>query len=156
MARDACCCAAASRSTPRAPDRSRRPLRLAGSLASATALALLPKCPMCLVAYLSALGLGTGAASLAGALYPIAGLAAAALVGVLGVRLVRETRRSRRVLPALAVGAALAGVAIAFVTGAPGAVRLAALAGLALALVWADRGAAALTHAGPAAHRAVV
>lgn len=69
-----------------------------GALVSGVALALLPKCPLCLAAYLTVLGLGTGASgSLAHALHPLAALVAAFVLGLFALRLVlRLARRAQR------------------------------------------------------------
>jgi hypothetical protein len=84
-----CCCAA-----PRRASLS-RPSRLSwGALASGVALALLPKCPLCLAAYLTMLGLGTGAAaSLAQVLHPLAALVAVLVLALFVVRLAQRTQR---------------------------------------------------------------
>jgi hypothetical protein len=64
------------------------------AVASAVLTALLPKCPMCFAAYLSAIGLGAGTASVAlGLLRPL-GFALAALGVAFSV-----LRRSRRASP---------------------------------------------------------
>src|ERR1051325_8023837 len=118
----------ASLALPSIPGALRRLARLLLAVAPAAALAMLPKCPLCLIAYLSAIGIGASAVPLAGAVYPIAGVIAAATACVLGVWLVRRVRRSRRVVPPLAVALAVAGTAIVLVVGAGGALRLAALA----------------------------
>lgn len=70
-----------------------RVVRLAVAVASGLALAALPKCPLCLVAYVSAIG--AGAASLAGAVYPAAGLAIAVALAVIAARC-GAARRGRR------------------------------------------------------------
>jgi len=80
------CCARAPRS---------RLLRLPwGALVSSLSLVLLPKCPLCLAAYLAALGVGTGAAaSLAQVLHPLTALAAALVLGLFALRLARRAQR---------------------------------------------------------------
>jgi len=84
---------------PRVPERRADPCcrrsglraRAGWALIAALALAVVPKCPLCLAAYLSVLGLGTGvAAALAVALRP------AALVVSLAVVIVLVRRRVRR------------------------------------------------------------
>jgi hypothetical protein len=85
MAPDRCCCAAP-----------RRRARLGWALAPWIALAALPKCPLCIVAYLSAIGVGAGvAAPLAGALIPIARVAAVVALAAVAVAVVRMARRAR-------------------------------------------------------------
>jgi hypothetical protein len=88
MAPDRCCGAAAAR---------HRRAQLGWALAPWIALAALPKCPLCIVAYLSAIGLGAGvAAPLAGALLPIARAAAVLSVAVIALWAVHAVRRARR------------------------------------------------------------
>jgi hypothetical protein len=87
MASDRCC------SAGRRPRRA----RLAWAAAPWIALAALPKCPLCIVAYLSAIGVGAGiAAPLASAVLPAA--RAAAVVALVAVTLcvVHGVRRARR------------------------------------------------------------
>jgi hypothetical protein len=72
----------------------RRPLaRRAGWLAVVPGLALIaaPKCPLCLAAYLSLLGVGAGAASAAAPLFAPIGVALVAATAL--VALVRWRRR---------------------------------------------------------------
>ena len=71
-----------------APRLSARPSRLSwGALASGLALAFLPKCPLCLAAYLAALGLGAGAAaSWAQILHPLTALVAFFVLALFVVR----------------------------------------------------------------------
>jgi hypothetical protein len=86
MAPDRCSCAA----------RPRRRARLAWTLAPWIALAALPKCPLCIVAYLSAIGIGAGiAAPLAGALIPIARVAAVVSVAAIALYAALAVRRAR-------------------------------------------------------------
>jgi hypothetical protein len=59
-------------------------------LASGLLAMLVPKCPLCLVAYLSLFGVGLGAASVASALLRPLGVGLAALA--LGLILVRRAR----------------------------------------------------------------
>jgi hypothetical protein len=75
--------------------RAARPSRLSwGAFASGVALALLPKCPLCLAAYLTVLGVGTGAAaSLARLLHPLAASIAAVVLAVFVLRLARRAQR---------------------------------------------------------------
>lgn len=77
--------------------RARRPRRSRlswGALLSGLAVALLPKCPLCLAAYLTALGLGTGAtAALAQVLHPLTLLVAALVLCLFAVRLVGRAQR---------------------------------------------------------------
>jgi len=82
-----------------APDRCRcagrgRPARLAWALAPWLALVALPKCPLCIAAYLCAIGIGAGvAAPLAGAVIPVARIAAAVLsLAALAIYAVRRAR----------------------------------------------------------------
>jgi hypothetical protein len=72
-----------------------RPSRLSwGALLSGLALALLPKCPLCIAAYLTVLGLGTGAAAaLAHVLHPLTLLLASLVLGLFVVRLARRAQR---------------------------------------------------------------
>lgn len=88
MAPDRPCCAARPR---------RRRARLAWTLVPWIALATLPKCPLCIVAYLSAIGIGAG---IAGPLASVALPAAVVALAVIAVAVVRMARRARR--PALA------------------------------------------------------
>jgi hypothetical protein len=91
-------CSCASRA-PRRASLSRptlsRPSRLSwGAVASGLALALLPKCPLCLAAYLTVLGLGTGAAaSLAQVLHPLTALVAVLVLALFVVRLAQRAQR---------------------------------------------------------------
>jgi hypothetical protein len=86
MAPDRCGCAAGSR----------RRARLAWTLVPWIALAALPKCPLCIVAYLSAIGIGAGiAAPLASAALPVARVAAMLALAVVAVAVVRAARRAR-------------------------------------------------------------
>lgn len=124
--------------------------RLALAVAPGAALALLPKCPLCLIASLSALGIGASAVPLAGAVYPLAGVAAVAAACALVVWLVRRARCSRRIVPLLAVSLAITATAIVLLGGAAGTLRLAALAALTLLLVWAERATRASRRAHPA------
>src|ERR1043165_9276806 len=83
------CCARAPHSRP-----ARRSRLSWGALLSGLALALLPKCPLCLAAYLTAFGVGTGAAaSLAQVLHPLTALAAALVLGLFVLRLARRAQR---------------------------------------------------------------
>jgi hypothetical protein len=83
-----------------APDRCRcagrgRRSRLAWAVAPWLALAALPKCPLCIAAYLCALGVGAGiAAPLAGALIPIARVAAVVSLVALALHALRRARRA--------------------------------------------------------------
>ena len=87
MAPDRCCSAAGPR---------RRRAGLAWALAPWIALAALPKCPLCIVAYLSAIGIGAGiAAPLASALIPIARVAAVVALVAVAVTVVCAARRAR-------------------------------------------------------------
>jgi hypothetical protein len=72
-----------------------RPSRLSWSaLVSGVALAFLPKCPLCLAAYLTVLGLGTGvAAPLARLLHPLTALVAVAVLALFVLRLARRAHR---------------------------------------------------------------
>jgi hypothetical protein len=72
-----------------------RPSRLSwGALLSGLALALLPKCPLCIAAYLTVLGLGTGAAgALAQVLHPLTLFLAAVILGLFVMRLARRAQR---------------------------------------------------------------
>jgi hypothetical protein len=89
MAPDRRCCAAGSR---------RRP-QLAWALAPWLALAALPKCPLCIVAYLCALGVSAGvAAPLASAALPIARVAAVLSLAVIALWGIHAARRARRAL----------------------------------------------------------
>lgn len=86
MAPDRGCCAG-----PR-----RRPVGLAWALAPWLALAALPKCPLCIVAYLSAIGIGAGiAAPLASVALPAARVAAVVASAAVAVAVVRAARRAR-------------------------------------------------------------
>jgi hypothetical protein len=76
--------------------RGRRRARLAWALAPWLALAALPKCPLCIVAYLCAIGVSAGvAAPLAGALIPIARIAAVVALAAVAGAAVRGARRAR-------------------------------------------------------------
>lgn len=97
MVCDGCCAPVGVARSPIGPvgrGAPRRRWRLALAVASAVAFAALPKCPLCLVAYLSAIG--AGAASLVGAVYPVAGLAIAAVLSVIALRGVRRGRSESR------------------------------------------------------------
>jgi hypothetical protein len=75
--------------------RGRRRARLAWVLAPWLALAALPKCPLCIVAYLCAIGVGAGvAAPLAGAMIPIARIAAVVSAVALALYALRRGRRA--------------------------------------------------------------
>jgi len=88
MAPDRRCCAAGARP---------RRARLAWALAPWIALAALPKCPLCIVAYLSAIGIGAGiAAPFAGAMLPIARVAAVMSLAVIALWGVHAVRRACR------------------------------------------------------------
>ena len=83
-----------------APDRcsctGRGRARLAWVVAPWIALAALPKCPLCIVAYLSAIGIGAGvAAPLAGSLIPIARVAAMMSLAVIVLWIGHAVRRAR-------------------------------------------------------------
>jgi len=102
MVRDGCC-AALDAARPALGDRGAparggpprgRAARFALAIASGVALAALPKCPLCLVAYLSAIG--AGAASLVAAAYPVAGFTVAAVLIVIAARSLAVRGRSRR------------------------------------------------------------
>jgi hypothetical protein len=94
-----------------APDRSccaarRRRARLGWALASWIALAALPKCPLCIVAYLSAIGIGAGiAAPLASIALPVARLAAVMSVAMIALSVARGVRRAHRVAVSRAIEA---------------------------------------------------
>jgi hypothetical protein len=86
MAPDPCCCRAAPR----------RRARLAWTLAPWIALAALPKCPLCIVAYLSAIGIGAGiAAPVASAVLPVARVAAVVSLAVIALWIAHAARRAR-------------------------------------------------------------
>jgi hypothetical protein len=69
-------------------------LRTVSSLAATLALLLVPKCPLCVAAYLGALGLSATAASLAAPLVrPLAWLGVAAAVAKLGLGAWRSRKR---------------------------------------------------------------
>lgn len=75
--------------------RGRRRARLAWAVAPWLALAALPKCPLCIAAYLCAIGVGAGvAAPLAGAMIPIARLAAVVSAVALALYALRRARRA--------------------------------------------------------------
>jgi predicted membrane-bound spermidine synthase len=75
--------------------RGRRRARLAWALAPWLALAALPKCPLCIAAYLCAIGVGAGvAAPLAGAMLPLARLAAVLSLVALALYALRRARRA--------------------------------------------------------------
>lgn len=121
----------------------RTPVRVAwGALVPGLAAAVLPKCPLCLAAYLSVIGVSASAAApWVQVLHPASIVVAAIAVGVVLARLVRRsrlTRRSWRYPPVLAVVAA-AGVA-AVITLRAGALasRITAVAGLVAVLTWAE------------------
>jgi hypothetical protein len=87
MAPDRCCCAGDSRP---------RRARLAWALAPWIALAALPKCPLCIVAYLSAIGIGAGvAAPLASAALPAARVAAVVALLAIAFWIAHGVRRAR-------------------------------------------------------------
>jgi hypothetical protein len=106
-------------------------------LVPALALALVPKCPLCLAAYLSVIGLTAGAAApWLRVLQPVLAIAAVLTLGAVVVRL---ARRASSTLPLLAVVIA-AGIAaeVALRPGATGASRIAALLALVVVLTWAE------------------
>lgn len=110
----------------------------------ALAGALVPKCPMCVAAYLSAIGAGASAASAAAPAIVRAGHVAVILaVAVLGARLLVRARRARR-YRGLAPFAVCAVALLAAEFAAPTLLwpRLLALAGVAVAVVLAERAAA--------------
>jgi hypothetical protein len=85
MASDRPCCGRGQRS---------RRTRLAWAAAPWIALAALPKCPLCIVAYLSAIGIGAGIAGpLASVALPIVRVAALASVVALTLWVARRARR---------------------------------------------------------------
>jgi hypothetical protein len=87
MAPDRRCCAARPR---------RRPARLAWALAPWIALAALPKCPLCIVAYLCAIGVSAGvAAPLASAVLPAARVAAVVALAMSALWVAHAVRRAR-------------------------------------------------------------
>ncbi|HEX3482794.1 MAG TPA: hypothetical protein VHT91_47620 [Kofleriaceae bacterium] len=87
MAPDRCCGAAGPR---------RRRARLAWTVVPWIALAALPKCPLCIVAYLCAIGVSAGiAAPLASAALPAARVAAVVALAAVAVAVVRAARRAR-------------------------------------------------------------
>ncbi len=87
MAPDRGCCDAG---------RGRRPARLAWALAPWIALAALPKCPLCIVAYLCAIGVSAGVAGpLASAALPIARIAAALSLAAIALWAIHAVRRAR-------------------------------------------------------------
>jgi hypothetical protein len=110
----------------------------------ALAGALVPKCPMCVAAYFSAVGAGASLASAAAPAIVRAGHVAVILaVALLGARLLvraRRARRTRRLAPFALCAVALLAAALA----APALLwpRLLALAGLAVAVVRAERATA--------------
>jgi hypothetical protein len=121
----------------------RRPTRLARvAWWPALAAALVPKCPMCVAAWLSAVGAGAGAAS-AAAIVGVGQLALVLAVAGLGARLLVRTppQRRYRALAPFAV-CALALVAAGFVAPTSLWPRLLALAGVAVCVVRAERAAA--------------
>ena len=74
----------------------RRRARLAWTLAPWIALAALPKCPLCIVAYLCAIGVSAGvAAPLASAALPIVRVAAVVALAAVVVAVVRAVRCAR-------------------------------------------------------------
>ncbi len=86
MAPERCGCAAG---------RGRRRARLAWALAPWIVLAALPKCPLCIIAYLCAIGLSAGVAGpLAGAMLPLARVAAVMSLAALALCAVRRIRRT--------------------------------------------------------------
>jgi hypothetical protein len=88
MAPEPCCAAAGT---------GRRRARLAWTVVPGVALAALPKCPLCLVAYLSAIGIGAGVATpLAHLVVPIVRVIAVVALAAVAVASVRVTRRARR------------------------------------------------------------
>lgn len=90
MAPDRCSCAAR-----------RRRARLGWALAPWIALAALPKCPLCIVAYLSAIGISAGiAVPVASAALSVARIAAVVALAAVAVAVVRMACRAHR--PALA------------------------------------------------------
>ena len=87
MAPDRCCGVGGPRS---------RRARLAWVAAPWIALAALPKCPLCIVAYLSAIGIGASVATpLASAMIPIARVAAVVALLAIAFWIAHGVRRAR-------------------------------------------------------------
>jgi hypothetical protein len=125
-------------------ERSSRPLARVTWL-PAVAAVLVPKCPMCVAAYLSAIGAGASAASAAApAIVRVGHLAVMLAVAMLGARLVARARRVRR-YRGVAVFAVCAAALLVAEFVAPMLLwpRLLALTGVAVSVVRAERAAAA-------------
>jgi cytochrome bd-type quinol oxidase subunit 2 len=103
--------------------------------------ALVPKCPMCVAAYLSALGAGASTAdSAAPAIVRLGHLAVVLAVAILGARLLVRARRVRRYRGVAAFGVCALGLLVAEFA-APMLLwpRLVAVAGVAGSVVFAER-----------------
>jgi hypothetical protein len=90
MAPDRCSCTG----------RGARRARLAWALAPWLAVAALPKCPLCIAAYLCAIGVSAGvAAPVAGAMVPVARIAAVLSIAAIALHAVRRARRAAAIAP---------------------------------------------------------
>jgi hypothetical protein len=119
---------------------SARQIAQRSAILPALAAALIPKCPFCVAAYLSLLGMSSAAA---GTIAPVvrAGLLVIAWIAIALILLPlgRLALRSRDHAPLLVVTATACAALALSVAGAPLPLRIAALLALLVAWLWAER-----------------